>query len=98
MGEKSKEYLTAWLANHRPCFIVLNTPDSMDFFQNPSRLRLKRKGNLYTFSVFTVKGESVEIELDSNFSAFCMDRHNEKQLSIVDSRNTVEIVERYALD
>lgn len=98
MGEKSKEYLTAWLANHRPCFIILNTPDSTDFFQNPSRLNLKRRGGFYTLSVFTVRGESVEIELDTNFNAFCMDRYNERQLSIVDSKNTVEIVERYASD
>ncbi len=95
MGEKSKEYLMIWLANHRPCFVILNTPDSTEFFQNPSRLNLKRKGDFYTFYVFSFDGEMVEVELDRNFSAFCPDRYDERHLSIVDSKNTVEIVERY---
>ncbi|GEM_PF-1559030 len=98
MGEKSREYIAAWLSSHRPNFVVIHTKNFTEFFQDPLSLGIKRKGNGYMFFLNSVEEINVEIELNENFNAFCVNKYSEETLSIVDSRNSIEIIEKYKND
>ncbi len=98
MGEKSREYVASWLSNHRPNFVVIHTKKFTEFFQEPLSLGIKRRGEGYTFFLHSVEGENVEVELGENFNAFCVDKYSEEAVSIVDLKNSIDIIEKYKND
>ncbi len=97
MGEKSREYFAAWLSTHRPNFVVVHTENSTSFFRHPLSITIKRQGKGYLFSIVTNKG-IYETELEEGFNAFCPDKYTENSISIMDMKNSIEIVERYQKD
>ncbi len=42
MGEKSREYLAAWLSTHKPNFVVIHTEKFTKFFEFPVILEMER--------------------------------------------------------
>ncbi len=98
LSEKSREYIASWLSSHRPNFVVVHTQNFTEFFQDPLSLGIKSKGNGYMFFLNSAEGISLEIELNEKFNAFCIDKYSEEELSIVDLKNSIEIIEKYKND
>jgi hypothetical protein len=94
MGEKSREYFAMWLSSHKPNFVVVHTQQSTHFFRSPSFINLKRRGKGY---IFSLKADDLflEIELDEEFNAFCLDKFKENAVSLMDMKNSVEVIEEY---
>ncbi len=95
MGEKSREYLAAWLASHRPNFVVIHTEKFTKFFKFPVFLGIERRGENYIFLLHTFDRTITEVELNERFNAFCIDKYTEQELSIIDMKTSIEIIEKY---
>lgn len=95
LGEKSREYLAAWLSSHKPNFVVIHTEKLTNFFKFPAFLGMEQRGKNYIFSLHAFDGTTIEVELSERFNVFCIDKYTEWELSIVDMRTSIEIIEKY---
>lgn len=96
MSEKSRMFVAEWLFDHKPEFVIINSRDSVDFFKSPVRISLKFNGKCYHLSV-DLDSTKFEMDIENEFTALCPDKYNESTLLIVDSMNSVEIVENYKM-
>lgn len=94
MSEKSKMFVAEWLFDHKPEFVIVNSESSVEFFKSPVRIGLKFNGKCYHLFVES-NSTKFEMDIESDFTALCPDKYNENTLLIVDSTNSVEIVENY---
>lgn len=94
MSEKSRRFVAEWLFNHKVGYVVINARDSIEFFKYPQRISLRFNGTNYDFSVESDFGK-YDIEIGNDFTALCPDKYKEDVLLIVDSLNSIEIIENF---